>query len=324
MAEETSGPRESALDLMVSDIPAMPAHMSAGAAVAALWQGQFSDLENIYVVSHGRHLEGVVPLRRLFASPPGTELTAIMIGPPITVHPFLDQEKAAAIACDADLSSLPVTGPDGTLLGAIPGAKLLQVLRREHVEDLHRLAGIIHKLDYAGSALETSPRRRIRDRLPWLVLGLSGAMIAAMVVAQFEAALQASVAVAFFVPAIVYLADAIGTQTEAVAVRGLSLSHSPLARLLLNEIGTGALLGLILGAMAVPLIIAGFGDARLAVAVGVSIFAAGSIAAAVGLLFPWLLSRTGFDPAYGSGPIATVIQDILSLLAYFIIIDSLA
>lgn len=48
-----------------------------------------------------------------------------------------------------------------------------------------------------------------------------------------------------------------------------------------------------------------------------AIVVAGSVAVGVGLLFPWLLSRFGFDPAYGSGPVATIIQDVLSLLAYF-------
>jgi magnesium transporter len=51
-----------------------------------------------------------------------------------------------------------------------------------------------------------------------------------------------------------------------------------------------------------------------------AIFAAGSMAAALGLLLPWWLARLGRDPALGSGPIATVIQDILSLLVYFAVV----
>ncbi len=46
---------------------------------------------------------------------------------------------------------------------------------------------------------------------------------------------------------------------------------------------------------------------------------AGTIAATVGLFFPWLLSRLGFDPAYGSGPLATIVQDVLSLAVYLAI-----
>ena len=59
-----------------------------------------------------------------------------------------------------------------------------------------------------------------------------------------------------------------------------------------------------------------FGELRLAAAVAIAIFAAGGMAAALGLLLPWGLARLGRDPALGSGPIATVIQDILSLVVY--------
>ena len=58
-------------------------------------------------------------------------------------------------------------------------------------------------------------------------------------------------------------------------------------------------------------------DGGLAIAVGTALFAAGGFATVVGLLLPWAFQRLGLDPAYGSGPLATVIQDILSLLVYF-------
>lgn len=35
---------------------------------------------------------------------------------------------------------------------------------------------------------------------------------------------------------------------------------------------------------------------------------------------PWLLARTGRDPALGSGPVATIIQDVLSLLVYLTLV----
>jgi magnesium transporter len=124
-------------------------------------------------------------------------------------------------------------------------------------------------------------------------------------------------------PAIVYLADAIGTQTEAVVVRGLSLSHRPLGRLLVGELSTGVLIGLPLGLVALLAAYLAFGDGRLALAVGLAILIAGSVATTCGLLLPWLLSHMGFDPAFGSGPVATVIQDVLSLLIYFGIVAAL-
>ena len=158
--------------------------------------------------------------------------------------------------------------------------------------------------------------RRVRHRLPWLLAGLAGAALATVAMAGFESTLSAHIAVAFFVPGIVYLADAIGTQSEAVAVRGLSLTHTGIRHLLAGELRTGMAIGATLGLIALLPVWVAFGELRLAAAVAIAIFAAGAMAAALGLLLPWLLARLGGDPAMGSGPLATVIQDILSLLVY--------
>ena len=80
---------------------------------------------------------------------------------------------------------------------------------------------------------------------------------------------------------------------------------------------TGFLLGLALGVPVLPAVWWIFGDLRRAVAVSTALVAAGTAAAAVGFSFPLLLSRLGKDPALGSGPLATVVQDVLSLVTYF-------
>jgi magnesium transporter len=213
---------------------------------------------------------------------------------------------------------VPVVDEHSRLLGVVPPEQLLAILRREHIEDLHRFAGIANGTNHTREALETPPLKRVRQRLPWLLVGLAGSLVATLVMAAFEQALTTRIAVAFFVPGIVYLADAIGTQTEAVAVRGLSLNHFPsLGALLAGELATGTLIGLALATLALPLAWAAFGSFALAAAVAGAIVAAGAAACGVGLLLPWLLSRLGHDPAHGSGPLATVIQDVLTLLVYF-------
>ncbi len=226
-------------------------------------------------------------------------------------------KRAASSARSHGVDALPVVDAERRPLGVMPSQALLQVLRHEHIEDLHRLAGIKHETAQARHAIEDPPLRRVRHRLPWLVVGLAGSALATVAMASFEATLRATIAVAFFVPGIVYLADAIGTQTEAIAVRRLSLTHGGIAHLLAGELRTGMLLGAILGLASFLPIWLVFADARLAAAVATAIFAAGTMAAALGLLLPWWIARTGRDPAFGSGPLATVIQDILSLLVYF-------
>jgi magnesium transporter len=233
------------------------------------------------------------------------------------VHPHTDQERVASLALHHDVPALPVVDDHGRLVGVVGTPELLNILREEHVEDLHRLAGISRETRRARQAIDAPPLRRARHRLPWLIVGLLGSIVATWVMSRFEQVLAARPAIGFFVPALVYLADAIGTQSEAVAVRGLSLSHAGLARLLGGEIRTGLLIGTTLAAISWPLVGFAFGDWPLATAVAGALAAASALATGIGILLPWLLGRVGLDPAYGSGPLATVIQDVLTLLVYF-------
>jgi magnesium transporter len=106
-------------------------------------------------------------------------------------------------------------------------------------------------------------------------------------------------------------------------VRGLSLTDADLAPLLAGELGTGVLIGAALGALTYPLVWLVFGSAALAATVAVALIVASSVATTIGFLLPWLFARLGYDPALGSGPVATVVQDVLSLLIYFLIAAAL-
>jgi magnesium transporter len=276
-----------------------------------------SSVELVLAVdAHGRFV-GAAPLARVVALDTAAPLDKAIDRDFPRVRPTTDQERAASLALHHGVDALPVVDAEGCALGVMPAQALLQVLRREHVEDLHVLAGIQRESAQARHAIEDPPLRRLRHRLPWLLAGLGGSALATLAMASFESTFARQIAVAFFVPAIVYLADAIGTQTEAVAVRGLSLTRAGIGHLLAGELRTGLLIGACLGLIAFPPIYVFFGDARLAAAVASAILAAGTVAAGLGLVLPWAIARSGRDPAFGSGPVATVIQDVLSLLVYF-------
>ena len=317
MIDVTEPIAETAQSHLETLVPTAGPDEPVGRAVALLSSGQHAIADSIYIVDAEHCLLGVVPVAALLTTARDVPLRSLMRPAPPSVDPDTDQEHVAALAHDRRLTTVPVVDLRGCFLGVVPPLALIDVLRREHDEDIRRLAGVLGSADHAKMALELPPWRRVGNRLPWLLVGLAGSALAAIVMAAFEAALTAQVAIAFFVPAIVYLADAIGTQTEAVAVRGLSLEHAPLGRVLWGELATGALLGLILGLLAVPLVLLLADSPGLALAVAVAILVAGLAAAGIGLLFPWLLSSWGLDPAYGSGPVATIIQDVLSLLVYF-------
>jgi magnesium transporter len=284
--------------------------------VEAIRTRTFAAADTIFAVDERGCFVGGVAIDALLRASDSQALTELVDHDYPRVREHEDQEHVAGAAIRHGALSVAVVDREDRLIGVVPARSLLAILRAEHVEDLHRLAGIQREVATRQDALEGPPTRRARHRLPWLLLGLAGSMGAAMIVSRFAQVLERELAIAFFVPAIVYLADAIGTQTETIAVRGLSISRLTIRHLLGGELRTGLLIGVTLAVLAFPIIALAFGDVRLAIAVSAAILVAGSVATTIGLLLPWLIQRSGRDPAFGSGPVATIIQDVASLLIY--------
>lgn len=297
-------------------VPTAAHDVAAGGVRAAMLGRHYDCAESIVVLDTHERVIGQVSLSLLLELEPGAIMQSVMQTHMPLVFMDTDQERVATMALQYGLTAVPVVDSEGKLCGVVPASALLGVLRREHVEDIHRMAGIVRESDMAREAIEAPPVRRVRHRLPWLLIGLAGSTAAALLMAKFEDILTRNISIAFFVPGIVYLADAIGTQTEAIAVRGLSLSHAGIMHLLSGELRTGLLLGAILGTIAFGGAWVATGDARLSSAVALSLMVASALASAIGLILPWLFARLGQDPAYGSGPVATIIQDVLTLAVY--------
>jgi len=310
---------ETAGHLMTERVPVLPDRSTVAEARSLLLAGNHDEPDPVWVVSTNGVLVGAVPLIALLRAAGSASLGALAVRGWPSVPADLDQEQAATLARGAGVSEIAVVDTGNRFLGAVPAKVLLDVVWREHVEDVQRLSGILHQVASARQALEDTLWHRLARRLPWLIVGLLGSVVAALVMAGFEAALSQKVALAFFVPTIVYLADAIGTQTEAAAVRMLSLGPLPLARSLLGEMAEGALIGTVLGILNFPVLLLIFGETSLALGVSLSLIAAGTMAAGLGLALPWTFAKAGIDPAYGAGPVGTIIQDVLSLAIYFAI-----
>jgi magnesium transporter len=293
--------------------------LSAADARARLRADDFDSIEAALVLEADGRYVGAMSLKDILKAHDNVSLASLIRTDWPVVRPETDQEHAAALAHEYRVTAVPVVGEDGRPLGIIPALALLDTLNQEHVEDVHRLAGILRMGAKDRHALNDPPLMRAGRRLPWLLVGLALSTFATLLMASYEEALQANVVIAFFIPALVYLADAVGTQTEAVVVRGLSLEMRALRPLLLGELVTGTLIGLPLALLSFFGIWLWFGDADLAAGVAIALFAASSIASVLGLLFPWFLARLGLDPAFGSGPVATIIQDVLTIAVYFVV-----
>ena len=273
------------------------------------------DSAGVVAVCAGPKLTGLVTIERLLAGRGEAAMATLMDTEPPVVAPGLDQEHAAWLAAQRAEPGLAVVDEQGRFQGLIPPQRLAAILLEEHDEDLVRLGGVLKSSASARSASQESVGRRLWHRLPWLAVGLIGAMISAVLLSGIEGEMSANLAVAYFIPAIVYLADAVGTQTETLTIRGLSVGVG-IGRVARREAATGLLVGLILAAVMFPTISLLWHDVDLAAAVSLAILAASTVATIVAMALPYLLQRLGYDPAFGSGPLATVIQDLLSIVLY--------
>ena len=228
-------------------------------------------------------------------------------------------ERAAWLAAHAGSEVVAVEDEDGRFVGLLPAVRLLTLLVREHEIDLARVGGFLSGSRQARTASEEPVTRRVLHRAPWLLLGLLGAVLSARIVSAYQTELEETVAIAFFLPGIVYMADAVGTQTETLVIRGLSVGVS-VRQILRLEILTGIVVGLLLSIALFPMAYLITGETDLSLAIAVSLMGSTACATLVAMTLPWLMTRLSFDPAFGSGPLATVIQDLLSILIYFVVV----
>ncbi|WP_113699457.1 magnesium transporter [Nonomuraea lactucae] len=298
----------------VTAVPVFAPETTAGEAWDRMAGTRYDSASDIVVRDRDGWLYGLVAIERLLAADRDAAMAELADRDPPIVAPGVDQEVAAWHAVQHGESSLAVVDPAGRFVGVVPRRRLLRVLLQEHDEDMARLGGYLRGSSLARTAAEEPVARRFAHRIPWLLLGLAGAMASTGILATFEERLSANVVLAFFLPGVVYLADAVGTQTEAVVVRGLSVGAS-IRRLARGEAVTGLIIGTVMAAAFLPFALL-YGDARVALTAAVSLFAACSVASVLAMGLPWLLSRLGRDPAFGSGPLATVVQDLLSITVY--------
>jgi magnesium transporter len=290
---------------------------TVGAIRRGLEGRRFETAAAVAVCDQGR-LVGLLRIEDLLAASEEASAADAMDPDPPVVGPGVHQERAAWQAVQDGEATLAVVDEGRVFLGFIPPSRMLQVLLWEHDEDMARLGGFVHDAEAARQASQEPVTRRYWHRLPWLLVGLAGALISAGLIGAYERQLEANVLLAFFIPGIVYMADAVGTQTETLIIRGLSVGVK-VRQVVKRELITGVLVGVTVAAAFYPLALWRWGDFEVAVTAALALLAACSTATVVAMALPYLLNRLGKDPAYGSGPLATVIQDLVSILVYFAI-----
>lgn len=315
-------PPESAGRLMTVHVP-VTSPESTVADIERLLLKKARDLESInyvYVVDAEQRLVGVISIKEVFQEQKLAPVGQVMITRLITVRPHADQERVVHLALAHDLKAVPVVDKNGVFLGAVLSRALLHTIYREASEDLLRLAGIKHSESMFDNVLKLPLTKSLEHRAPWLLLGLLGGVLAAGIIGWFEAILQKNLILAAFIPLMVYMADAVGTQMEAFVIRDLAVNPAlDFLQYLLRQFIIVCLLGLITSGLLLAISLVLYKDLQIALVLALSLFIAITSSVVTGLVIPYLFGRLKQDPANASGPIATIVQDILTVTIFFLI-----
>lgn len=326
-----SYPEGTAGAVMTSEYATLTPDLTASEAIARL-RLEAPDKETIYysyVIGEKRELLGFVSLKDLILARPEARVRDIMRRDVIFAYVTDDQEDAARKIQQYDLIALPVVNGQKTLVGIITHDDALDIVTREHTEDMEKFMAIAGRHE-DRAYLRTSAWEHFKNRSLWiLVLALLG-FVSGYIVQSFEGLLLQFAILATFMPMLADTGGNTGSQSATLVVRALALkevSAKDALRVVAKEIRVSLLLGLLLAAVAFArvLIFSGkssfpAGCSAWTVALAVSIALALQVISStlIGALLPLGAAKLKFDPAVVASPALTTIVDITGLLIFFL------
>ncbi len=267
-----------------------------------------------YVVDDHDHLIGTIGTTELLLAERHKLIENLMNPEVVAVDQDLDQEEVARIAQEYDLVVVPVIDKHLRLIGRITLDDLVDVIVDEYNEDMGHIAGTGDE-----EVSETSVLRASGDRLPWLLVGLFGGFLTAIVMSLYENALISLPDVTYFIPLVAALGGSIGIQSSSIVVRGLATGAIQTTDILVRlwkELRVAFLNGIICS-----FILAGMSwyltdNVGRAITSGISLLIVVCFAAVVGSTIPIILKRMNIDPAIATGPFITTTSDIIGIAIY--------
>ena len=280
---------------------------------------QAEDVEKVYavyVVDDDQKLKGIVSLKRIVLARKNTKIENIFEDDIVYVETTRSAEEVAEIMQRYDLDAIPVVNTLGRLLGRITIDDVVDFITDKAEEDIQVMAGITGEVEEDDSLLV-----QIKSRLPWLVVGVFGSLLAATVIKNFENELSKMAALALFIPIMGSTGGNVGIQTSSLIVQSLAEKSgitTSLGQRLFKIMLVALINGLIIGSLA------GFyvyfvSEPRLFWVVSLSLISVVVLASFMGTVTPILLDKLGINPAIASGPFITTANDIIGITAYFLI-----
>jgi magnesium transporter len=308
-------PEESAGRRMQTDFVAVPPFWTAGRTIDYLREMKDppETFYEVYVIDPAFKLLGTVPLDMLLRSPREARLETILKDEVREIDATEDQEEAGRLFQRYNLVSAPVTDEAGRLVGVLTVDDIVDVIHQEADEDIKALAGVGDE-ELSDTVLETA-----RGRLPWLLVNLGTAFLAASVIALFEGTIEQMVALAVLMPIVASMGGNAGTQAMTVTVRALAmreLGRRNVRRIVTREVMVGFVNGVSLA------LVLGLGaglwfrsvdlGAVIAAALTVNMLVAGLF----GTLVPLTINKLKLDPAVASGVFVTTVTDVIGFFAF--------
>ena len=310
-----SYPEFSAGRLMQREVLVAPEHWTVGEAIDFMRASDDLPEQFYHVILVDPKMRPVayVTLGMIMSSKRDVALKTITEDSFRTIPVEQEESEVAYAFNQYHLISAPVVDADGRLAGVITIDDAMVVLDEEHEEDILRLAGVTED-SLANRIIETT-----KNRIPWLGVNLVTAILASLVIAQFEDAIAAVVALAVLMPIVASMGGNAGTQTLTVAVRALAtkdLTGSNLWRVIRREVMVGLLNGIVFALIMGVIGVLWFGLPELGGVIAAAMVINLVVAGLAGIAIPVALDRVGVDPALASGAFVTTVTDVVGFFAF--------
>jgi len=309
-------PESSAGRLMQREVVFAPEHWNVGQTIDFLRDSEDlpEQFYHVVLVDPRMHPTANVTLGKLMRSRRDVPLEDITEEVFQVIPVDQDEEDVAYAFNQYHLISAPVVDPEGRLVGMITIDDAMIVLDEEHEEDILRLAGVGEESSLSDTVAATA-----RQRLPWLAVNLLTAILASLVIAQFEATIAVLVALAVLMPIVASMGGNAGTQSLTVAVRALAtrdLTRANVWRVVRRELLVGLVNGVVFAVVMGVVSLVWFGTLDLGYVIAAAMVINLVVAGVAGTVVPIALERFGIDPALASGTFVTTVTDVVGFFAF--------
>ncbi len=315
-------PEDVAGGLMQKELIKVNANWTVSECVEEI-RRQAEDVEKVYavyVVDDEQKLKGIVSLKRIILARKNTKIENIFDEEIVYVETTRPAEEVAEIMQRYDLDAIPVVNTLGRLLGRITIDDVVDFITDKAEEDIQVMAGITGEAEEDDSVWDLA-----KARLPWLIVGVIGSLLAATVIGSFEDEFKKVAALAAFIPIMGSTGGNVGIQTSSLIVQSLAEKSgltTSLGQRLFKIILVALVNGIIIGSLA-GLYIYVSGETQLFFVVCLSLLSVVVLASFTGTVTPLLLDRLGINPAIASGPFITTANDIIGIGTYLMIANLL-